>query len=138
MSIQQFIESLAERLHSSATVSAVFGEPVQAEGKVIIPVARIAYGLGAGSGKTRLTDRGARIKKKPAGQGGGGGGGVAVMPLGVFEIDQAQTRFVPLRRFSPAWIGALALGFVLGKLFSRQSSGHLGRSARQSLKLSRR
>ena len=100
MSIQQFIESLAERFHSSATVSAVFGEPVQAEGRVIIPVARIAYGLGAGSGKTRLRDRGARIKKKPAGQ--GGGGGVAVIPVGVFEVDPAQTRFVPLRRFSPA------------------------------------
>lgn len=136
MSVRQFIESLAERLHGSATVNAVFGEPVQTDGKVVIPVARIAYGLGAGSGKIRLKNREGHVKKNPAGQ--GGGGGVVVMPLGVFEVNQAQTRFVPLRRFSPAWIGALALGFVLGKLFSRRSSRRLGHSARHSLKLSRR
>ena len=39
MNVQQLLESLAERLYSSASVQAVFGEPVQAEGKVIIPVA---------------------------------------------------------------------------------------------------
>ena len=136
MSVQQLLESLAERLHSSATVRAVFGEPVQTEGKVIIPVARIAYGLGAGYGNLRLKNREGRIKKKPAGQ--GGGGGVVVMPLGVFEVGPQQTRFVPLRRFGPAWIGALVLGFVLGKFFSRGSSRYLGRSASRSLKLSRR
>jgi uncharacterized spore protein YtfJ len=44
------IRSLAERLQGSATVRAVFGEPISAQGKTIIPVAKIGLGFGGGSG----------------------------------------------------------------------------------------
>jgi uncharacterized spore protein YtfJ len=48
--------SLAESLRESAAVEKVYGEPVEAHGKTIIPVARIAYGLGRGYGKAHSYD----------------------------------------------------------------------------------
>ena len=79
------IERLAERVGGSATVSAVFGEPVERDGITVIPVARAAFGFGGGSG----TEAGE--------QGSGGGGGGAVSPLGHIEIRQGQAQFKPLR-----------------------------------------
>ena len=39
---------LSDRLHSGASVRNVFGDPVEAHGRTVIPVARIGYGFGAG------------------------------------------------------------------------------------------
>jgi hypothetical protein len=50
LDIQQYTQSIVERLQASASVKTIYGEPVAAEGKTIIPVARVAYGFGAGSG----------------------------------------------------------------------------------------
>ena len=77
----EFLNSIIERLNSSAKVQSVFGEPIAANGKTIIPVARVAYGFGGGAGEAMRE---------------GGGGGVVATPLGVFEITDGRTRFVPL------------------------------------------
>ena len=51
MDVYGSLGSLADSLRESATVEKVYGEPIEAYGKTIIPVARIAYGLGRGFGK---------------------------------------------------------------------------------------
>ncbi len=48
MNVPDALKRISERLHSSATVTNVFGEPVLAEGRTIVPVARVRYGFGAG------------------------------------------------------------------------------------------
>ena len=50
MSIQELIQSISERVQTTASVKAVYGEPITAEGKTIIPVARVRYGFGGGGG----------------------------------------------------------------------------------------
>ena len=50
MSIQGLFKNISERVQSTASVKAIYGEPISAEGKTIIPVARVAYGFGAGVG----------------------------------------------------------------------------------------
>ena len=42
---------LAERLGASASASSVFGEPVERDGVTVIPVARVRWGVGGGSGR---------------------------------------------------------------------------------------
>ena len=37
MSIQELIQSISERVQTTASVKAVYGEPITAEGKTIIP-----------------------------------------------------------------------------------------------------
>ena len=39
------------RLQNSASVKTVYGDPITAEGKTIIPVAKVTYGFGAGNAK---------------------------------------------------------------------------------------
>jgi hypothetical protein len=69
------LQSLKESVLTQASVKTVFGEPIETQGKTIIPVARISYGYGAGAGTGGVGDTQAR------GEGGGGGGGVhAVIP----------------------------------------------------------
>lgn len=117
MDVYGSLGSLVESLRESATVEKVYGEPIEAHGKTVIPVARISYGAGRGYGMSRRYDEEGREERQPAGE--SGGGGIFVAPLGVFEVSEADTRFVPLRdRNKAAWGAAfvcgLAAGFLLG------------------------
>lgn len=103
------LEHLADRLGGSASVTAVYGEPVTADGVTVVPVAKVALGLGGGAG--RIGDAG-------AGEGGGGGGGVEATPVGYIEISNGIATYRPIRR---TWadvavpLAALVLGAALPK-----------------------
>lgn len=109
MSSLSLLQSLHENLSSRAQVKSVFGEPITAGDKTIIPVARVAYGFGAGTGSGGLEIKTAR------GEGGGGGGGVGVLPVGVFEVSQKETRFVAVHE-TKKLLGALLMGAAFGFL----------------------
>lgn len=119
----QFLESLLERFRSSANVKTIYGEPIHTEGKTIIPVSRIAYGLGGGYGQGKANKNEVGSEDQPVGE--GGGGGIAVMPVGVVEITADRTSFIPLRNRKAFWVAAFAAGFLLGKYLNgkRKSSG---------------
>lgn len=116
MSIEkfQFLESLSERLRSSANVETIYGKPIQAEGKTIIPVGRVAYGLGGGYGKAKGG------QDEPVGE--GGGGGIKVSPVGVIEIHSDQTRFIPIHKTKTLALIAFFTGFVIGKLMTTKKT----------------
>ena len=65
MSSLTLLQSLHESLSTRAQVTSVFGEPIVAGDKTIIPVAKIAYGFGGGTGSGGLEIKTAR------GEGGG-------------------------------------------------------------------
>jgi len=90
MSTLAILQSLKESILSQASVKAIYGEPISAHGKTVLPVAKIMYGYGAGAGTGGVGDASAR------GEGGGGGGGVRAVPVGVIEISDQQTSFVPI------------------------------------------
>ena len=56
MSSQALLQSLKESILTQANVKAVYGEPIAAEGKTVVPVARIIYGYGAGAGAGGVGD----------------------------------------------------------------------------------
>ena len=107
MSIERYFESLAERLHSSAHVRTVYGEPVEAAGKTIIPVSKVRYAFGSGPAKVGEDGDVEAVA--------GGGGAVQAEPIGVFEVTDAGAHFVPVED-SKAVVGALAVGFLAGVL----------------------
>ncbi|HUG49584.1 MAG TPA: spore germination protein GerW family protein [Terrimesophilobacter sp.] len=72
-------ETLGETVRSRGAQLA-YGEPVEADGATMLPVALVSYGFGGGSD----AEHGA----------GGGGGGVAI-PLGVYVTRDGSTRFRP-------------------------------------------
>lgn len=106
------IENIAETVQSSASAKKVFGEPIQAGSKTIIPVAKVAYGFGGGSGhgRHRKSDLDGEVAS-----GDGAGGGIAASPYGIIEVTESETRLI---RFPPpgAVLGALAIGFLIGTL----------------------
>src|ERR1700731_4196468 len=63
------LQSLKESILGQASVKTIYGEPISAHGKTIIPVAKIMYGYGAGAGNGGVGDT------RAPGEGGGGGGG---------------------------------------------------------------
>lgn len=87
------LERLAERLGGHASVGTVFGEPVVAEGVTVVPVARVAFGIGGGGGRERTAGK--------AGEGLGVGGGTQARPAGFIEIRDGKAVFVPIRDQRP-------------------------------------
>jgi uncharacterized spore protein YtfJ len=111
MSSLALLQSLKESILSQANVKAIYGEPIAAHGRTVIPVAKIMYGYGAGAGTGGVGDSSAR------GEGGGGGGGVRAIPVGVTEVSDQQTRFVPItdrKRLAGAVLAGIGLGMFLG------------------------
>src|SRR5215470_11951041 len=80
MSAKEMLQTLGTSIASTASVKSVFGDPIRADGKTIVPVARVAYGFGAGFGRGEETHQAAATQH---GEGGGGGGGLTAVPAGV-------------------------------------------------------
>src|SRR5262245_3265952 len=110
----EVLERLAERLGGKASVSAVFGEPVERAGITIIPVAKVGFGFGAGTGRAS--------KEAEISQGGGGGGGASATPVGYIEIKDGNAVFKPIR--DPLVdvvvpLAALVAGFAAPRMMRR-------------------
>lgn len=104
MDTQELLRNLSERLGQSASVKSVYGEPVTAGDRTVVPVAKVFYSFGGGGGRRRV---------EQDGSGGGGGGMVAASPAGALEVTPGGTRFIG---FHDARVLALAAvtGFMLG------------------------
>ena len=116
MALPDILKSITERLHGSANVRTVYGEPVVVEGKTIIPVAKVRYGFGAGFGEGEGSE--------DARHGGGGGGGVEVTPIGILEITPEATNYISFEDRSRMIKAGIALGliamFILGRMLLRK------------------
>ena len=105
------LQSLKESVLGQASVKAIYGEAISAHEKTIIPVAQIMYAYGAGAGTGGLGEKNTR------GEGGGGGGGARAVPVGVIEVSNQQTRFVPItdrKKLTGAVLAGVGLGIWLG------------------------
>jgi uncharacterized spore protein YtfJ len=122
-----FLENLPTRLGQTATVKNVYGEPVVAGDKIIIPVAQIMYGFGGGYGqgqKPKKFQSQENIsvqsdEKKNSGEGLGGGGGIVAKPKGVYEISSKCTKFIPANN-TRLLIAMLLTGFVIRGLMQHR------------------
>ena len=133
MNNDTFLDTLLSSLTQTAGTKTVFGEPVRAGDKVIIPVARVILGTGGGYGHGRALPRPTVPAEgspgldefQPPG-GGGGGGGVYASARGIFEITPNKTRFIAARNGQRTLL-LLAVGFLLGRLLA---PGHRWNAAR--------
>ena len=114
--VKDTLEMLSERIGAQAGVRKVYGDPVTVEGRTLIPVARVRFGFGAGSGH-------AKSGQVPNEKSGGGGGGMYATPAGVFEVTQSSTRFIDVSPWRPLAIAAgarLAIGLLIGRFSGRR------------------
>ena len=96
------------------TVRRVFGEPYEAGGATVIPVARVVggAGMGYGSGAGRKPRSG---ESGPIGEGSGGGGGVGAraVPAGVFVLRGGEVTWQPALNLNLAILGGQVLAEVI-------------------------
>ncbi|HUQ43618.1 MAG TPA: spore germination protein GerW family protein [Candidatus Limnocylindria bacterium] len=104
-SIDGFVERMAERVGGTASVRAVFGDPIERDGITVIPVARVRYGFGGGAGNGPASE-----SRMAAGSGTGGGGGVSADPVGYLEIGPDGASFYPISSARPSAGFMLAAG----------------------------
>ena len=64
----ELLEQIGQTVGQKATVSSVFGEPIEREGLTVIPVAKARFGFG-------------------------GGGGALVSPIGYIELHDGSAEF---------------------------------------------
>jgi uncharacterized spore protein YtfJ len=112
---------ILEQARDTFTVRRVFGEPIERDGLVLVPVAAVSGGGGAGSGEGRPAEG------LPSGTGAGGGFGGMARPVGVYVIDHGQVRWEPALDVGRVIIGAqvvLVVGlFVLRSVLRARRGG---------------
>lgn len=81
----ELLQRIGQVVGEKATVSVVFGDPVEREGITVIPVAKSRFAFGGGGG--------AGTHSGQEGSGGGGGGGAVVSPVGYIEVHDGSARF---------------------------------------------
>lgn len=126
MTLNRLFEVIEES-RETARWQAAFGEPEMAEGRVMIPVAKVRYGFGLGFGQTAEPSS-AEEELEPTGVGGGGGGSGSANPLGVIVVDADGVRFeevLDTTRVVLAGLGLAAL-FVLQFAVTLRAIFHRG------------
>ncbi len=109
---EDLVSVLSERLAVTASAKNVYGEPITAHNRTLVPVAKVRYGVGASSGGRNGQSVG----------GGAGGGGVAARPAGYIEITDERTRYVSFsmtKKIIATAVAGIAAGYLLGR-FGRQ------------------
>jgi uncharacterized spore protein YtfJ len=79
------IADLLEQARDAMSVRRVFGKPVEADGVIVIPAARVVGGAGGGNGEG----------PDGRGQGEGAGFGMIARPVGAFVIKDGTVRWKP-------------------------------------------
>lgn len=99
------VTQMVSTAQDAITVRRVYGKPYEKDGVTIITAARLAGGVGGGSGQEKGQE------------GEGGGFGLKGSPAGAFVIKDGTVRWVPA--IDPqrvlATVGAVVLGVVIAR-----------------------
>jgi len=118
--VWKMLRALGDHVQASASVRNVYGDPVNAGGRTVIPIARIGYGFGGGRKVEERSEEAASPQ-----EGSGGGAGMSARPIGALEITEAGTRFIPFidpARLGIALLTGLAIGLAIGRRAARRRS----------------
>jgi uncharacterized spore protein YtfJ len=119
------LQPIAQVFEQNLSIRLVYGEPIRQGERTVIPMAKVAFGFGAGSGRRPL----GRGRQESAAsevsatdlvpEGAGGGGGARLTPVGALEIGPHGTRFVRYLRL-PQLLAPMAIGFGAALLLARR------------------
>lgn len=95
----EFMKTLVDELQEIATSKTVVGEPINVEGRTLIPVISIMVGFGAGGGggTGETPSTGQMQTGRGQGTGLGGGGGARVEPIAFIVIEKDRVYMLPTR-----------------------------------------
>ncbi len=88
--IENLFDKAVGEIERMLNTKTVVGEPITAEGNVLIPLVSVGFGFGVGSGQ-------GSEPKKGSGEGGGTGGGGGVKPVALVIINADGVRVEPIK-----------------------------------------
>jgi uncharacterized spore protein YtfJ len=104
-------KEILEQARDVLTVGRVFGQPIERNGTLVIPVASVRGGAGAGSGQGEPVDQ-------QAPGGGGGGWAATAKPAGVYVIRGDRVDWQPAIDVNRIILGG-QIAFIVGLLVLR-------------------
>ncbi|HEY6315139.1 MAG TPA: spore germination protein GerW family protein [Streptosporangiaceae bacterium] len=125
--------NLLEKVSDNLSVRRAFGAAYEKDGTLIIPVALVAGGGGAGTGRSGHADLAVGAVSQhegdatahdaapqDPGRGDGGGFGGLVLPSGVYVVKGDQVRWVPAVDTTIVVLASLALVRLLTRRWTRR------------------
>jgi uncharacterized spore protein YtfJ len=134
--------NLLDKVSDHLSVRRAFGAAYEQDGTLIIPVALVAGGGGAGTSRTGrrnpATGGGPQeddpvrdgAPKDPEPKDAGGGFGGLVLPTGVYVVKGDQVRWVPAVDTTIVVLASLGLVRLLARAWTRRGRARRDRSAR--------
>ena len=134
--------NLLDKVSDNLSVRRAFGAAYEKDGTLIIPVALVAGGGGAGTSRTGRGNpaTGRRPEEEdpahdaapqdPEPRDAGGGFGGLVLPTGVYVVKGDQVRWVSAVDTTIVVLASLSLVRLLARAWTRRRPGHRHRSAR--------
>jgi len=98
------VQEILARATDVAQVRRVFGEPIERDGVVVVPVASVRGGAGGGSGRD--------ASKEDGGEGSGAGYGFIAKPAGVYVIKGGDAQWRPALDVGRIILGGQMVGIV--------------------------
>ena len=91
------LRELVGGITDSSSVRRVFGEPIEKDGVVVIPVATIrgAFGGGEGAAGSTAEADGSKTPAAAPARGWGGGGAWSATPTGTYVLKDGEISWVP-------------------------------------------
>ena len=131
--VRSLIETLSPRLEQMVKTETVVGEPIQVQGKTLIPLVRVTYGIFGGGALGEAEGKGKANKGegggKAEGKGGGTGGGLKMSPAAIVCVDDAGVSVFPIEEAKGVF-GAIAEAIpqIMAKAASVQKGNEAGKS----------
>lgn len=95
------VEKLMSKITDDLTPTRVFGQPIERDGIMLVPVAQVRGGAGGGSGG------------REGDEATGGGGGIDAKGLGVFVVKDGNVSWQPALDVTKVAVGAQVAALVL-------------------------
>jgi len=102
------ITGLMDSWKDSYTVRRVYGDPIEKDGVIVIPVAKVAGGGGGGAGA-----------EPGEGEGEGGGFGGMAKPVGVYVVTAEGVQWKPALDITALGMAGIALGALITVVLGR-------------------
>jgi len=121
--LERLVKVTMNEIEEMLNSKRVVGEPIEAQGRTLIPLVSLGFGFGAGGGTGSGTGptKGA-TSPRGEGTGGGTGGGGGVRPIGVIVIEKEGVHVEGIRGATASVFETM--GETIAKVVERKSGEH--------------
>jgi uncharacterized spore protein YtfJ len=128
--VERLVKTTMGEIQALLNTKRVIGDPIEVQGRTLIPLVGLGFGFGAGGGSGSGTGpRRGEAGPHGEGTGGGTGGGGGVRPVGVIIIEKDSVRVEGIRGGTASVFEKM--GETIGKVVERKAGERASGEARK-------